>query len=252
MQVITVINQKGGVGKTTTALNIGAALRQEGYKVLFIDTDGQSSLSRTLDALNRNKTLLDILTAHTPASEAIATTDLGDIIPSNTALSAADLMLYNEVGREYLLKEAIAPVKSAYDYIIIDTPPTLSTLTINALTASDKVIIPLEADIYSLDGLGEVAKTIYTVRARLNPGLSISGVVITKYNGRTNLAKDITDHLEQLTTALNTKLYKTRVRECIKIKEAQTLKQDLFTYAPRCNGAADYKALAAEIIEEGE
>lgn len=253
MEVITVINQKGGVGKTTTALNLGAALRHNGYKVLYIDTDGQSSLTRTLNALNSPVTLLDILTKQAPAAEAITTTELGDIIPSNINLVGADLMLYNEVGREYILKEAIQPIREsgAYDYIIIDTPPTLSTLTINALTASDRVIIPLEADIYSLDGLGEVAKTINAVKSRLNPGLTISGVVITKYDSRTNLTKDITDHLERLTQALNTKLFNAKIRACIKIKEAQTLKKDLFLYAPKCNGVSDYKALAAELTEEG-
>lgn len=253
MQVLTVINQKGGIGKTTAALNIGAALRHSGYKVLYIDTDQQSSLTNTLLAGGQDKTLLDILIKHTPAEEAIAHTELGDIIPSHTDLAAADIMLYNEVGKEYLLKEAIAPIRAAaeYDYIIIDTPPVLSTLTINALTAADRAIIPLHADIYSLDGLGQVAKTINTVKQRLNPALTISGVVITLYDARGRLEQDIAAHLEELAAAIGTKLYNTKIRRCKPIKEAQSYGKDLFTYAPKSNGAADYRALTAEIIEEG-
>ena len=250
MQVITVINQKGGVGKTTTAQNIGAGLMQKGYKVLFIDLDGQSNLTYCFNCLNQLITSLEVLTKQVPASKAIRHTKQGDIIPATINLVGADSLI-TEIGKEYRLKEAITPLRKKYDYIIIDTPPALSILTINALTASDKVIIPVQADTYSLQGLGGVADTIGTVKQYCNPNLTISGVLITRYNGRTVLTRDITEYLEQVAEGLNTKVFNTKIREGIAVKEAQTMQQDLFSYAPKSNAAADYSAFLEELLKEG-
>lgn len=250
MQTITVINQKGGVAKTTTAQNIGAGLKQQGYRVLFVDLDGQSNLTYCFNCINKPITALEVLTKKSTAADAIQHTDQGDIIPATINLVGADSLI-TEVGKEYRLKEALAPLSNDYDYIIIDTPPALSILTINALTASDRVIIPVQADTYSLQGLGGVADTIATVKQYCNPALTISGVLITRYNGRTILTRDITEYLEQVAADLNTKVFNTKIRECIAVKEAQTMQQDLFAYAPKSNAAADYSALLTELLQEG-
>lgn len=247
-EIITVINQKGGVGKTTTTLNIGAGLRAKGYKVLFIDLDAQGNMSFTFNANNSPLTSLEVLTKTATAKEVIQQTPLGDIIPASPSLAGADNII-TEIGKEYRLREALEPIKADYDYIIIDTPPALSILTINALTVSNSVIIPVQADTYSLQGLGGMADTINTVKQYCNPALTIKGIVITRYNSRAILTRDITEYLEQTAKQFNTKVFNTKVRECIAIKEAQTVQQDLFTYAPKSNGAIDYNNLLLEIME---
>ena len=248
-EIITVINQKGGVGKTTTALNIGAGLKSKGYKVLFIDLDAQCNLSYSLKANSSPLSSLEVLTKTATAKEVIQQTELGDIIPASPSLAGADNLI-TEIGKEYRLREAVAPIQAEYDYIIIDTPPALSILTINALVVSNSVIIPVQADTYSLQGLGGMADTINQVKQYCNPALTIKGIVITRYNSRAILTRDITEYLNQVAGQLNTKVFSTKVRECIAIKEAQTVQQDLFIYAPKSNGAVDYNNLIIEITED--
>lgn len=245
--IISITNQKGGVGKSTTANALGAGLFLKGYKVLYIDLDSQSNLTYSLNALNKPLTALEVLTGTATAKEAIIATNQGDIIPANGNLGSADAII-TETGKEYRLKEAIEPLKKKYDYIIIDTPPALGVLTINALTACKNVVIPTQADTYSLQGIGQLSQTIETVKKYCNPGLHTKGILTTRYSGRANLTKDMIVLLQDTANQLHTKLFNTKIRECIAIKEAQASQQDIFTYNPRSNASEDYNSFINEYL----
>ena len=249
MQVIAVINQKGGVGKSTTSLAIGAGFTIKGYKVLYIDLDAQGNLSYTLKASNNGCNAMKVLQNPETISEEIKTTSQGDIIASSPSLSGADSLLI-ETGKEYRLKEALEFINNLYDYVIIDTPPSLGILTINALTASDGVLVPSCADIYSLQGIMQLKGTIETVRKYCNNSLKILGIILTRYNSRTIISREVTEMLEQMARQLNTKLYRIKIRECTAIKESQVMRKSIFEYAPKSNASSDYKALVEEIIKE--
>lgn len=251
MKTYAVINQKGGVGKSTTALAIGAGLTQRGLSVLFVDLDAQANLSYTLGASTQGPGVMGVLQRIIEPMEAIQETKQGDILASSPSLAVADMAL-TETGKEYRLKEALKRLEGSYDYCIIDTPPALGILTVNALTACDKALITAQADIYSLQGIGQLHKTLETVREYCNPSLHIMGIVLTRFNGRTVISREVAALIEEAAGELSTKLYKARVRECTALKEAQAMKQDIFTYAPRSNAVKDYKALIEEILEEEE
>lgn len=250
MESIAVINQKGGVAKTTTAHAIAAGLAKEGYRVLMVDLDGQQSLTTVTGAKAGGYTALEILTRKAKAAQAVVRTDSGDIIPASDGLGAADTLL-KETGREYRLKEALKPVSKEYDYCVIDCPPSLGILTINALTAATTCIVPAQADFLSLQAIGQLQQTIKAVRSYTNRDLKVKGIVITRYSSRAVLSRDAVDMIEAKARDLNTKVFETRIRECVSLKEAQAVRQSIFDYAPRSNGAKDYKALIAEIIKEG-
>lgn len=247
-EIIAIINQKGGVGKSTTANAIGAGLSLKGWKVLYIDLDAQGNLSYTLGAGGAGLSALDVLNKSASAQQAIQQTRQGDIIPASLALAGADTII-TAVGKEYRLKEAIDPIEENYDYIIIDTPPALGILTINALTACTGAIIPAQADIYSLQGISQLHSTIQTVRKYCNPQLTIKGIVLTRYSPRAILSREVAEMIEETAEQFNTKLYKTAIRENIAVKEAQARQQDIFSYSPKSNAAEDYKTLVEEIIE---
>lgn len=248
MKIIAVLNQKGGVGKTATAAAITGALLVKGYKVLTVDLDAQANLTYTMGATDETPTAAEILTRQAAAKEAIKATDQGaDIIPAGKSLVMANNDL-TMTGREYRLKEALKPVKDNYDFIIIDTPPALSVLTINALTAADTVIIPAQADVYSLQGITGLSETLDTVKEYTNPNLQIGGILLTRYSNRAALSRDMADLLEETAKALHTHVFKSRIRECISIKEAATTQQNLFTYAPRSNAVKDYGAFMDELL----
>ena len=244
-----IINQKGGVGKSTTALAIGSGLKRQGSKVLFIDLDAQGNLSYTMGANTQGYNALGILQRPETTAEEIQHTAQGDIVASSPALAGADTVL-SDVGKEYKLKEALATVSGLYDYCIIDTPPALSILTINALTACNGAIIPAQADIYSLQGIGQLNNTIQTIKKYCNPDLSIKGIILTRYNARSVLSKEVTELIEQTASELNTKVFNTKIRECTALKEAQAMKQDIFTYAPKSNAYADYTDIIKELLEQ--
>ena len=250
MQVIAVINQKGGVGKSTTSLAIGAGFILKGYKVLYIDLDAQGNLSYTLKASNNGYNVMKVLQNPETIRKEIKTTSQGDVISSSPALSGADSLLI-ETGKEYRLKEALEFINNLYDYVIIDTPPSLGILTINALTASDGILVPSCADIYSLQGIIQLKGTIDTVRKYCNNSLKILGIILTRYNSRAIISREVTEMLEQIARKLNTKLYITKIRECTAVKEAQVMRKSIFEYAPKSNAASDYKTLVEEIIKEG-
>lgn len=247
-ETLAVINQKGGVGKSTTAAALGAGFILKGHKVLFVDLDAQGNLTFNMGAGNSALSSLEVLTGTATAKEAIRHTEQGDIIPASPALAGADNII-TATGKEYRLREALEPVYDLYDYIVIDTPPALGILTVNALTACTSAIIPAQADVYSLQGIALLSQTIETVRKYCNRALKIKGIVLTRYNSRAVLSRDMADLIAQTAQQLRTKLYTTRIRECTALKEAQAVQQDIFTYAPRSNAAADYKALVAEVLE---
>ncbi len=250
---IAVIAQKGGVGKTSTAQAIGIGLAKfHAARVLFIDADAQGNLSRSMEADNsgtHGADALEVLTGRATLLEAIQHTPHGDIVASSPALSGADREpSLSKVGREYRLKKALETVSALYDYCIIDTPPALSIITVNALTACDQAIIPAQADDYSLEALSRLRETIETVKTYCNPTLQVDGILLTRYNGRAVISREIADMMEAEASALGTRIYSTRVRECTAIKEAQAVREDIFSYAPRSNAAKDYKAVIEELI----
>ena len=246
MKVITIANQKGGVGKTTTANVLIAGLTERGFKVLGIDLDPQTNLTASMGA-DTKRTALGVLTGECEAKDAIAETATGDLIPSSSRLANADMLL-DETGKEYKLKEAIESVKGSYDYIIIDTPPSLNILTINALTACDYAIVPAQADLYSLQGISELAKTIDAVRKYTNPNIKVAGILLTMFNGRTRIAKEVSEILEQLASRLSTTVFKTRIRASVKATEIQFKQGGLFKYAPRATVTEDYRSWIDELL----
>ena len=251
MKTYAIINQKGGVGKSTTALSLGAGLILNGYSVLYVDIDAQGNLSYTIQANTQGNNAMGVLQKPETAVTEIQHTEQGDIIASTPSLAGADAII-TEIRKEYRLKKALDSLEGLYDYCIVDTPPALGILNINALTACDGVIIPSQADIYSLQGISQLNVTIQAVKKYCNPSLSIMGIVLTRYNGRSIIRREVAEMLEQTAQSLNTKLYKAKIRECTAMVEAQAKKQNIFKYAPKSNAAADYKAFVDEILNKGE
>ena len=249
-KIVSIINQKGGVGKSTTAESLAAGLSLRGYKTLAVDLDAQGNLTYTFGADNTGATVLEVLTGDATAAEAIKHTQSCDVLPANKALAGADAYI-KETGKEYRLKEALENVADQYDYIIIDTPPALGILTVNALTACQSVIIPSQADIYSIQGIEQLSETMKPVKKYCNPGLEIEGILLTRYSARSVLSREVADMLEELAAKLGTKLFKTRIREAIAVKEAQISQQSLFEYSPKAKPTEDYNALIDELIGEG-
>lgn len=248
-ECIAVSNQKGGVGKSTTANALGAGLFHKGYKVLYIDLDAQGNLSYSMGATGKAVTSLEVLTGSAAPREAILKTPQGDLIPASPALASADTLI-TQTGKEYRLKEALEQIEGDYDFIILDTPPALGIITVNALTACNSVIVPVQADVYSLQGIGLLAQTIATVRKYCNHALTIRGILATRYKGRSILAKDMTDLLEDTAAKLHTRLYKTKIRDAVAIPEAAASQKDIFTYAPKSKVAEDYRAFIEELLEK--
>jgi len=252
MKVIAIINQKGGVGKSTTTLALGAGFSLKGFKTLCIDLDAQGNLSYALGADGTGLTghnSFSILVDRTTEEATIQKTAQGEVIASSPALAGADTVL-TAVGKEYRLKEALETLQRDYDYIIIDTPPALGILTVNALTACTGVLIPAQADIFSLQGISQLYGTLQTVKKYCNPSLKVLGILLTRYNGRSIISREVAEMIEETAQRLQTKLYTTKIRETTAIKEAQARRQSIFEYAPKSNAAADYTALINEIIAE--
>lgn len=238
--IITLSNHKGGVGKTTSTVNLGAGIAQRGKRVLLIDADPQANLTQSLGATPR-QSLYQILKGESPTPQRIQ--EGLDLIPADLDLAGAEVELAGETGREYILKEAIQGLR--YDYTLIDAPPSLGLLTINALVASDRVLIPIQAEYLAVQGLAKLLGVIEKIQRRLNPGLQIAGVFLTQYDGRKILNRDIADSIQQ---HLPDKLLQARIRNNVALAEAPAKGQDIYRYQPNSNGAADYTKLTEEVL----
>jgi len=248
--VIVITNNKGGVGKSTTAEALADGLTLNKYKTLLIDFDPQGSLSTSAD--QTKPTAYEIMTKQVSAADAVQQRqDRADILPANKLLSRLNTEL-TDTGKEYRLKEMLAPVMSCYNYIIIDTPPALSILTVNAMTAADSIIIPVQADIFSLQGVGQLIESVDAIRTYTNHGLNLMGVLLTRHNARSILTRTMTDRAEKAAEAIGTFLYKTIIREAIAVKEAQASSMSLYKYAPGSNPAIDYLSFVTEFLERNK
>lgn len=251
VKVITLTNQKGGVSKSTTAYALAAGLNDKGKSILIIDADPQGNLSFTagIDLINLQYSLYEVFKGVCSISEAKQTIQPGmDIVTAGLKMTSADIE-FTDVNRAYLLREALEAVKANYDYCIVDTPPTLGVLVMNALTASDEIIIPINADIYSLQGIAQLKQFIDNVRKYCNPDLKINGILVTKYNERTNLTKALMDAIQTAADNLHTKVFNTKIRESVAIKESQLAQGDIFDEAPRASATKDYLQFITEYLE---
>lgn len=246
--IITISNQKGGVAKTTTSAALAAGLKQKGYSVLAIDLDSQGNLSDNVGADNREKpTIYELLKNQVSIQDVIQHTEQFDIIPSNIMLAGLEKEIISDLGKEQRLKEVLANVN--YDYIIIDTPPALGLLTINAFTACDEVIIPTTAGIFSASGITQLYDTIRNVKKYCNANIKINGILITKFNPRSNNNQDMKNLINKLGEYISAPVYKTFIRNSIVIEEAQTRKTDIFTYKKDSTVASDYLAFIDEYLK---
>lgn len=245
-KILAIAQHKGGVGKTTSVLNIGAALARKGHKVLLVDLDAQANLTESVGiAAGSIAGVLEALNS----DEAIQPVSVGnniDLLPSSLDLAGAEVQLINSVGREYKLKEALQPLSKKYSYILIDCPPSLGLLTVNALTAADEVYIPLQAQYLAVKGLNSLLNIITLIKKQLNKKLKIGGVFITQYDGRKVLNRHTSEGIGEL---FKDEILKTKIRDNVALAEAPTAGKDIFSYAPNSNGAEDYTALANEILK---
>lgn len=248
---LAIANMKGGIGKTTTALCLANALQINGYKVLLIDTDPQRSSTGVYNAAIENTaTLADMMYSDTKADECIQHLPLGDIIASDSALIDAETRIKADADRFYHLADACEPIESDYDFIICDCPPGNGVILGNVLCYCDHVIMPVTCDKFGIQGLDEFKSVMSTYTKRINPKLDILGVLNIKYKKNQTLTKDIEEEvLPDLVNILETKQFKTRIRESVKCKEAQALNMNIFDYAPSCTTAEDYFAFTAELLK---
>ncbi len=250
MKTITLSNQKGGVAKTTTSGALASGLSLRGFKVLAVDLDPQCNLSIASGAdILRRKTLYDVFKGAASVEEVIQKTELGyDLITGGLTLAGAD-MDFTQTGREYMLREALEAVSKRYDCCVIDTPPTLGILTVNALTACDSVVIPMTADLFAIQGLAQLNQLIERTKKYTNKDMRISGLLITKHDDRTNVSKSLREQIEQTAEKLGTKVFRTPIRNSVAVRESQVLQSDLFTEAPKANATQDYTAFIDELLE---
>lgn len=249
VEIIALIAQKGGVGKSTCAHNIGAGMAQAGRKVLMIDLDPQCSLSSIAGASLQGVSILEVIQRKASAGQAVQHCGKYDVIAGSEGLAADGII--SGKGREYRLREALQGL-SGYDYILLDNPPSLGIITVNALTAADSIIIPASADTLSLKALSQLWPTVQAVREHSNKALRIRGIVITRYNARAILSREAVEMIAQQAEAMGTKVYDTKIRQGVSLQEAQAMQVDIFEYAPRSNVAQDYQALTKEIIGGGK
>ena len=252
-RIIAVANQKGGVGKTTTSINLAACLAEKGKKVLAVDMDPQGNLTSGLgvDKDSVEKSIYELIIGEVDIKEVINKEVLEnlDIIPTSIDLSAAEIELIGVDDKEYILRNAIDQAKDQYDFVIIDCPPSLSMLTINAMTTADSVIVPIQCEYYALEGLSQLIHTVELVKDRLNSKLEIEGVVFTMYDARTNLSLQVVENVKD---NLQQNIYKTIIPRNIRLAEAPSYGLPINKYDPKSTGAESYMRLADEVIEREE
>ena len=249
-RIIAIANQKGGVGKTTTAINLSACLAEKGKKVLSIDMDPQGNMTSGLgvDKDSVEKTVYDLIIGEAQIEEIICKNVLEnlDVLPTNIDLSAAEIELIGIDNKEYIIKNEVDKVKDNYDFVIIDCPPSLSMLTINAMTTADSVLVPIQCEYYALEGLSQLIHTIELVKERLNSNLEIEGVVFTMYDARTNLSLQVVENVKD---NLNQNIYKTIIPRNIRLAEAPSYGMPINQYDQKSSVAESYRLLADEVIE---
>jgi len=248
-RIISVANQKGGVGKTTTVLNLGVALHEEGKQVLLVDLDPQAALSTSLavPVAETQATIYQVLLSQMPAAAAVITDkSRPDLVPANIDLAAAEVELVAEMGRERILADALQPVHDCYDFIVVDCPPSLGLLTINALVAADEVLIPLQCEYLAMRGLGLLLRTVDRVKAKLNPPLEVAGILVTMYNGRTLHAQEV---LAEVRQAFGQRVLPVIIKSSVRFKEAPAAGLSILDYATSHEGARAYRALAKELMQ---
>ena len=249
-KIIAVANQKGGVGKTTSAVNLTAALNLMGKRVLLVDCDPQGNASSGMGVSKRTRpNSYDMLIAGSSAADCVVSTDYGDVIPSSKELAAASVELIDAERREYVLKEALAPLFSEYDYMLIDCPPSLELLTVNALTAADSVLIPMQCEYYALEGIADLLTSIKMCSKRLNKRLGIEGIVLTMYDSRANLTTQVADELRR---HLGDKVYTNVIPRSVRLSEAPSHGIPGVVYDRMNRGSKGYMALAAEFLKRNE
>lgn len=247
-KIISFANQKGGVGKTTSAVNVASSLGILGYKVLLVDLDPQGNATSGVGISKKalKSTINDVLLGDMTAEEAVLTTEYTNlsVIPANIALAGAEYNLYQEGGSEKIMKEALAPLKEVYDYIIIDCPPSLSMLTVNSLVASDGVVIPMQCEFYALEGLSQLTVTINKIKANYNNSLNITGILITMFNNRLLLSQQVIGELKK---HYSDKLFETKISRNVKVSEAPGFGMPVYYHDKRSKGAAEYLSVAKEL-----
>ena len=252
-RIIAIANQKGGVGKTTTAINLSASLASLGKKVLALDLDPQGNMTSGLgvDKDQVENSVYDLIIGQTGIEECICKEVIEnlDVLPSNINLSAAEIELIGVENKEYIIRNEMGKVKEQYDFVIIDCPPALSMLTINAMTTADSVLVPIQCEYYALEGLSQLIHTINLVQERLNPALVIEGVVFTMYDARTNLSLQVVENVKD---NLDQTIYKTIIPRNIRLAEAPSYGMPINLYDPKSTGAESYLLLAEEVIHKGE
>lgn len=244
--VIAVTNQKGGVGKTTTCSALAGIFRQRGRRVLAIDLDPQGNLSFSLGADDSGYTVHDVMKGKCTVMQAVKHTHICDVITSNILLSGTELELKQQ-EREFVLKDALDDVKKDYDAVIIDTPPALSILTINAYTAANDLIIPMTPEILSLQGIAQVKDTILAVKKYYNHELNVRGILLTRYNSKYLLSTEVAEMAQIIADQLGTQIFDTKISACIAAAEAPAHQETLVDYSPRCRAAREYTRLAEEL-----
>lgn len=249
--IITVINQKGGTGKTTTAAAMLAYYEQAGIKALGIDLDPQCNLTLSLGAKQNRANALGLLTGQADPESTIQRANYTDCIAGAPELSGADIMFNEDIGKAYKLKKALKSIQGKYEHIIIDSPPALGTLSVNALTASDGVIIPCQAELFSVQGLSQLSNTLEQIREYTNPGIKILGVLLTRHNARATLSRDFQEIIKREAEKLGTSIFNTVIRESVTVKEALAMQQSIYKDS-QTNGAADYTAFMQELAGRSE
>ncbi len=252
-KVYAIVNQKGGVGKTTTAVNLAAYLASHRRKTLLIDIDPQGNTTSGV-GIDKNRvehSIYEVLIAHRPIERVLLPTQIRnlDLVPSNIQLSGAQIELVNLESRETLLKRALGNIKERYDYNIVDCPPSLGLLTINTLTASDEVIVPMQCEYYPLEGLGQLLNTIGLIQRNYNPSLKLAGVLLTMFDTRTNLSHQVAAEVKEY---FGDKVYKTVIPRNVRLSEAPSFGKPISLYDRHCAGAKAYKKFAREIIAQSK
>ncbi len=244
-RIVAVVNQKGGVGKTTTAVNLTAALREKGLRVLLVDFDPQANATSGMGISRRSKyTSYDVIINGVAARQAIVHTDWGDVLPSSSALAGAGVELADMERREFILKDALAPVIVEYDYVFIDCPPSLELLTLNGLCAAEQILIPVQCEYYALEGLSDLMNTMRAVKKRLNPRLTVFGVLLTMFDGRTNFSSQVAQEVRRFFPG---RVFATPIPRNVRLAEAPSHGMPVTAYDKHSRGAAAYLAVAEEI-----